>query len=107
VLAATKINGQQSKRWCKWGGGDGHARCRHGERLELYSGQQHTKVCKDFSNSKKHGFQLKKLLNDSLDLPLWQRDRKKQCLKYEGRFRRFWLLIAAFRWRTGNVYQEL
>jgi hypothetical protein len=37
----------------------------------------------DLSNSKNKIFNVKKLLNDGLDLTLWQRGKKKRCERIE------------------------
>ncbi len=77
-------------------------------RSELCAGQHHMKMYKDLSNSRKMAFNMKKLLNDIMDLALWRRDgRKRRCMWNEGSSCRFLLPkkpVSAGEWINAEVF---
>ncbi len=79
---------QPSKWWCNWGAGGGWALSCHGDSLlptdctELCAGQQQRKICEDLS--KNMGFNVKKLLNDSVNSDA-KAKRRKEAMRAERR----------------------
>jgi hypothetical protein len=51
---------------------------------QICGGQHHMNICKDLSNTKKLVFNVKKLLNEGVDVTAQLRGGKKQCKGYES-----------------------
>ncbi len=95
------------------GVGDGQSLIRHGyplppmHRWELCAGQQHTNMCKDLSNSKNLVFNMKKPVNDVVDLtPLLNRS-DMSGMRASLVDLRHQKLVSTSEGVNHNVYQEL
>jgi hypothetical protein len=69
---------------------------------ELFAGQNCTKISTGFSYSRSLDFQMKKLLDDGVDLPLRQREEKSFPSRMSSRSCRFCLPTASLCWRMGQ-----